>query len=363
MLGTIENLKGFMAILDELHDGALLCDHDMTIRHANKHVHAIFDYESDELIGSHIDCLIPEQIRKHHQAYTKGYLKHPKPRTMNMMTHLTGLKRSGEQVHLSISLKPVTIDDETLVLATIRDVETIVQLETKLFHAQKMEAIGKTCSGIVHDLKNILQIISASSYLAKTGEHEEVPEYLEEIDSQTELASDMLRYLLSYLKEGTPEPGPMDLGSVIRSFLPIAAAALPEQTEIIFDSDEGEYEIHSTPTAISQLLLNLIVNATDALQETEKPKLKIKLRSSPHHEVDLMISDNGHGMDEHTRKNAFKSYFTTKKEHGTGLGLATVYGIILDQGGQIEIESTPGAGTSFIMKLPTSQPSTQHAIH
>jgi len=123
-----------------------------------------------------------------------------------MMTHLAGRKKDGHQVHLSISLKPAIIDHETLILVTIRDVEEIVRLETRLFHAQKMETIGKTCSGIIHDLKNILQIISTSNFLARTGKPEEVPELLGEIDSQVELASDMLHYLLAYLKKGASEP-------------------------------------------------------------------------------------------------------------------------------------------------------------
>lgn len=108
--------------------------------------------------------------------------------------------------------------------------------------------------------------------------------------------------------------------------------------------------------------MNLIVNATDALQGVEKPKLHIKLESSTDKEIMLTVGDNGRGMDENTRKHAFKSYFTTKKEKGVGLGLATVYGIILDQSGQIDIASAPNGGTSFIMKLPIFNPSTQPDI-
>ena len=355
MLKTIESLKNFMSVLDDLHDGAILCDSNMNIKAANKMAHSIFGYEADELIKSNINILIPENIRKQHGSYTARFQKNPEPRTMNMMTHLTGQKKDNSQVHLSISLKPVSIGEESLILVAIRDVEDIVQLKTKLFHAQKMETIGKTCSGIVHDLKNILQIISASSFLARTGDEQELPELLGEIDCQTQLASDMLRYMLTYLKEGAPEPGPVNLGTLIQSFQPIAIAALPKQTQLSFDIEKGEYQVISTPTAISQLLLNLIVNATDALQEVEKPEVKIKLEAPEHGEIRLTVSDNGHGMDENTKNNAFKSYFTTKKEKGTGLGLATVYGIILDQGGHINIESSPGLGTSFIIKLPEYQ--------
>jgi len=358
MLNSIGNLEKLMTVLEDFHDGAILCNPDMTIRHANQTAHAIFAYETDQLIGSSINILIPGQIRKAHAAYASSYFQNPEPRRMNMMTHLTGLKKDGHEIHLSISLKPVNIDRETLALVIIRDVEEIVQLEAKLFHAQKMEAIGKTSSGIVHDLNNILQIISTSSFLAKSGINDETREFLDEIDTQTELASNMLRYLLTYLKEGTPASGCVDLEKLINSFRPIAGAALPKKTQITFDIQKGNnYEIYSTPTAVSQLLLNLIVNAKDALQETKNPKVQITLKPTIHGEIDLIISDNGCGMDEKTRKNAFKSYFTTKKEQGTGLGLATVYGIILDQGGQIDIESTPGKGSSFIITLPDYQAS------
>lgn len=355
MLDTIENLKCFMTVLEDFQDGALLCDTEMKILHANQLAHYIFAYEPDELINSNISRLIPVHVRSKHTELANGYLKNPTPRTMNMMAHLTGLKKDGCEIHISISLKPVFLSGEQLTLVTVRNVEHTVRLEAQVFHTQKMEAIGKTCSSIIHDLKNILQIISASSFLAGDS-NEDTPALLNDINNQTELASNMLSYLLTYLKEGAPKPGCVDLNALLNNFHPIACSALPKQTTINFNIEDGSHEIYSTPTAISQLLLNLLVNAADALQETEQPALQINLYTLANDDICLTVSDNGCGMDEETQKNAFKAYFTTKNNKGTGLGLSTVYGIILDLGGHIEIFSRASQGTTFIMKMPRYTP-------
>lgn len=342
--------------MDNFHDGTILCDHSLTIRHANQAAHNIFGYEIGMLDGLNVAALIPESTRHHHKSHTDQYLNNPQARRMNMMSHLTGLKRDGREIHLSISLNPINVEHESLVLASIRDVEDIVKLETELFHARKMEVVGKTSSGIIHDLKNVLQIINSSSHLARMelNEPSSAAHYLNDIDAQTELASAMLSGLLSFLKEGNPEPRRLNLNETIAKLQPIARSILPKTIHFSLDMDKKQHYIHSTSTTVDQILLNLLINASDAVHGIENPEICIKLQGSDirQHEVILTVSDNGCGMSDEVKQNAFKAFFTTKVKKGTGLGLANVYGAVLDLSGEIQVTSEPGLGTSFEIMLP-----------
>ena len=348
------NLSGLLPVLGKLHDGAMLVDHNMTISFANQAAHQIFDYKTPELIGANISVLIPEQHRKQHKKHSTDYINNPAPRIMNSSMRLEGIDKNNNPIPLLVSLDPIETENEKMILVSIRDIRVIVKMETELFHARKLETIGKTASGIIHDLNNVLQVIYSSSHQARKCPEGNAHKYLDDIDAQATLATSILRSLLSYLQQGAPEAARLNLNETVGNFQPILNSILPKEIQLSLNIDKEEHFIHSTSTVIDQILLNLVINSNDAVTGVETPEITLSLAAAETEgEAVLSVRDNGCGMSEEVKQNAFKTFFTTKTDKGTGLGLANIYGAVIDLDGRIDIDSCPGKGTTFKITLPT----------
>ncbi|ATX81318.1 PAS domain S-box-containing protein [Mariprofundus ferrinatatus] len=351
---TQTNLNSLLSVLSKLHDGVILTNSKLNITFANHAAHEIFGYSPRELIGANISDLIPEEHRAHHQHLTDTYMHNPVPRLMNPSMRLEGTNRTGETIPLIVSLDPIETESETMILVLIRDIRTVVRMETELFHARKLETIGKTAAGIIHDLKNVLHIINSSNYFAKKDSSGNALKYLDDIDTQTQVANNMLTSLLNYLRHGNPAAKRINLGDSLKALEPVARSLLPKRVEFNVEAGDEHLHVHSTSTSIEQVLLNLLFNAGDAIANATQPKVTVSLmKEKGSGNAILSVADNGCGMSDKVKANLFQAFFTTKESKGTGLGLASVYGAVVDIGGQIEVESNEGMGTTFFISLPT----------
>ncbi|HTD51424.1 MAG TPA: PAS domain S-box protein, partial [Thermoanaerobaculia bacterium] len=254
----------------------------------------------------------------------------------------------------------------------VQDITERKQLEAQLVQSQKMEAIGRLAGGVAHDFNNILTAILGYSdvLLAQAGEDHPWHEDLEEIRKAGERAAGLTRQLLAFSRKQVLAPEVLDLGAIVANVDKILRRLIGEDVELVTVSEPGLAPVRADPGQIEQVLLNLAVNARDAMPRGGR--LTIETRNvivdeayarthvplTPGRYVMLAVSDNGAGMDVETRAHIFEPFFTTKERgKGTGLGLSMVYGIVKQSGGFIWVDSEPGKGTVFQIHLPPSDPS------
>ncbi len=255
-----------------------------------------------------------------------------------------------------------------IVRGTVQDVTERRQLEQQLRQSQKLEAIGRLAGGIAHDFNNILTAITgyAELVLDRVDPGDPLREDCEEIRAAAERAAGLTRQLLAFSRRQMLQPRLTDLGELVGRTVGMLGRLLGEDVEIETHADPALAPVLVDPTQLEQVLLNLAVNARDAMPAGGRLTIEVagaRLDAGyalSHAEVEpgayvlLTVSDTGVGMDEETKTRIFEPFFTTK-ETGTGLGLATVYGIVGQSGGHVFVYSEPGRGTTFKIYLPVAR--------
>ncbi|MBI5524053.1 MAG: response regulator [Desulfarculus sp.] len=254
-------------------------------------------------------------------------------------------------------------------VGTIQDITERKQLERQLLQAQKMEAIGQLAGGVAHDFNNMLSVIMGYTELLRAEQAEGSPQgrKLALIEKAAGHSRDITRQLLAFSRKQIIAPQPQDLNGLINGTLKTLARLIGEDIQLTFHGDTDLWLVKVDPSQVDQILVNLAVNARDAMPEGGKLLIEttnIVLdedycrhhgESQPGSYVMLAVSDTGQGMDPKTVARIFEPFFTTKAVgKGTGLGLATVYGIVKQNGGFINVYSEPERGTTFKLYLPRS---------
>ena len=237
------------------------------------------------------------------------------------------------------------------VLGIFRDLSAQRAAEASLRQAQKMEAVGRLAGGVAHDLNNFLCIFSGLSALMRVEiEHPEAIEgYLGELDQAVESATELTRQLLHFTRKRVQDQQCFEVDAAVAEMASMASHMLGRNITLETSLDSG-HRVSAERTQLDQVILNLLVNARDAMPEGGRLRLTTRNR---HPWTELTVQDEGTGMDAETVAHIFEPYFTTKDPgKGTGLGLSTVYAIVHSLGGQISVQSQPGAGTTFTILLP-----------
>ncbi len=232
------------------------------------------------------------------------------------------------------------------------------EAESRLHQAHRMEAIGRLAGGIAHDFNNLLTVILAAAEVVadEVPEHGLVGEHLESVRQAATRGAALTRQLLVLSRHRKPQVQRVDLGAQIRRMVPILQRLLGEDVELVVDLARGSWPVRLDPSQLDQVLFNLAINARDAMPQGGRFTFAVSAADGGDTVV-LTVSDDGVGMDESTRSRVFEPFFTTKPEGtGTGLGLATVYGIVAYGGGVIDVESALGRGTSFQIRFPAAEP-------
>ena len=351
------------SIFDDIQVLFVVIDKKGKIIFANRKVCDLTGYSANELRSKDIsDILFPMQKwidnLKEPFSNDKCYFSMEYP----------SKTKYGEEKFISWTISEIKdSDDIKCFVATGIDVTFQKKLEEQLRHAQKMEAVGRLAGGIAHDFNNILTGITNYTQLALKRISLKDPVYplLKEIDILLEKASAITSQLLALSKKVPFSPKPLNVNNLIKQLLNFLRRILGERIEIIFEQTEDLRMIMADSSQIEQVLMNLCVNAKDAMPEggilkistenifIDKNNCFNKL-TKPGYYVCISISDTGIGMEKSMIKKIFEPFFTTKGEGGTGLGLSIVYGIVSSHGGFIDVKTSPKKGTTFKIYFPVT---------
>ena len=275
-------------------------------------------------------------------------------------------KKDGSIVYAEITAHPIQLGGMSGKLVMARDITDRRRLEEQLRQSQKLEAIGQLAGGIAHDFNNLLTVIEGYAELIHIDQtlHSPLRHSAHEILVASQRAASLTQQLLAFSRRQVVQTQRMNLNPSISQTRRMLARLLGEDISIVTALDPDLADIHADPGQIDQIIINLAVNARDAMDRggtltietanvnftADEAKRHVGLSAGRY--VRLAISDTGHGMDEATRGRIFEPFFTTKPPgRGTGLGLSTVYGIVKQSGGAIETYSEPGKGTTFKIYL------------
>ncbi len=242
------------------------------------------------------------------------------------------------------------------VQGAIRDITEQRNLETQLRQAQKMDALGRLAGGLAHDLNNLLTVIVGNNEMAFGEVDQKVKGYLGEIKRAANRGASMVDKLLAFSRQQPIEEVTLDLNTILSEMTSLARPLVGEQIDVDVSLDPRLRSVTIDKAQLEQVILNLLVNARDAMPDGGTIQVETRNGEVDDGEVVILrVTDNGCGMDEATRARIFEPFFTTKGVgEGTGLGLAVVYGIVEQYGGRIEVRSSPGEGSTFELTLPAA---------
>jgi PAS domain S-box-containing protein len=350
-------------IVDSSQDAIIGKNLEGIITHWNKGAEHMYGYTAQEMIGRSITTLcppdrpdeIPEILRKIRNGESVDYFESVR------------LTKDGRRVNVSVSISPI-YDSEGKVLgasAIARNITAQKKVEEQLRQSQKMEAVGRLAGGVAHDFNNLLGIVTACTELLRARVDHEGQEYVDNIREAAKRGASLTRQLLAFSRKQQAQTQVLDLNQRLKDVSKLLHPLMGDDVEITLLPRSDMAVIEVDPSQLDQIVMNLAVNARDAMPKGGKLIIETAVfdfdesfaREHPPmvagRHVMLAISDNGTGMDEETRSRIFEPFFTTKEVgKGTGLGLATVYGIVRQSGGHIWVYSEPGHGTTFKIYLP-----------
>ncbi len=332
-----------------------------------------YGYRREELIGQPIDIVRSSKnplqvIRKILPETLKG----------SWQGELINKRRNKEEFYIFLSTSIIRDEknEPVALIGVSRDISEHKKLEQQFRQAQKMEAIGRLAGGVAHDFNNLLTIIKGYSelLLSRLADDNLLRNYALQIDKAGEKAGSLTRQLLAFSRKQILKPKVMNLNTLLRDMENMLQRLIGEDLELVMLLDQKLGNVQADPGQIQQLVMNLVINARDAITgngkiiiETENTRLDndyIQKRSmvKSGNYIKLAISDTGLGIHKEIQDFIFEPFFTTKEEgKGTGLGLATVYGIIKQSEGYIWVYSEPGMGTTFKVYLPRIDDDTETA--
>jgi PAS domain S-box-containing protein len=363
-----ENEERFRALVENSSDALILLDVEGRVTYLSASTVRQLGWPADEILGRSIFDFMHPDDREVVGMRMAEVLRRPGERVTQdvRMRHKDGTWRVMEGVGVNRLSDPVV----RAIVVNARDITDRRKLEEQLWHAQKMEAVGQLAGGVAHDFNNLLTAILGYCNLAL----DDAPTVgtlrsdLEEIRNAGERAASLTRQLLAFSRRQMLQPQIVDVNTLVTSLLKLLRRLMSEDVEVTTTLGRDLPVVRADPASLEQVIVNLAVNARDAMErggritiETSAVDLDTTFTAAhvpmaAGRYVLLSVADTGTGMDAATRSRIFEPFFTTKTQgKGVGLGLATVYGIVKQNGGFIWVESEPGQGAVFRVYLPPAE--------
>ena len=362
-------------VVESMSDGVLVLDRDFRYLHWNRAMEKISNTPRQEVVGKDQNAweLFPHLTDLGIDSMMRAAMLGEPQLAMNLEHQLP----DGSFKITNETFRPLRGPEGEIrgVVGVVRDVTerreseiALAESEEQLRQAQKMEAIGRLASGVAHDFNNLLTAINGYSELVLDNLQEQDPirEHVEKIRMAGENAADVTQQLLAFSRKQVIQPRVVDLNQIIGDLESMLRRLIGEDIELVTDLDSGLHNIKTDPGQIEQVIINLVVNARDAMtrggsilirthnRALEQPEVGSTGLPGPY--VGLEVVDDGAGMETEVMSRIFEPFFTTKpKGKGTGMGLSTVYGIVKQNGGHVWVDSTLDQGSSFRLCFPPTE--------
>jgi PAS domain S-box-containing protein len=362
-----ESEERFRTMTESAVDAVVTADTNGDIVSWNRGARTVFGHAPEDVLGTPLARLVPDHLRevdrngRERIAPAQVASAHERP------VELVGLRQDGATFPIELSLARWESRRSAFLTVIIRDITERRQLEEQFRQSQKMESVGRLAGGLAHDFNNLLTVIGGHADLLHERLRPEDPlrQRIGRIQEAAAHAADLTKQLLAFSRKQVLAPKVIDLNTVVVELEPMLRRLIGEDVDLVTAPAPDVGRVKADPAQIKQILMNLAVNARDAMPqggkltiETDDVDLDARYARlhpdvPPGRYVAIGVTDTGTGMDEATRARIFEPFFTTKGPgHGTGLGLATVYGIVKQSNGSISVYSEPGRGTAFKIYLP-----------
>ncbi|MGA9760916.1 MAG: PAS domain S-box protein [Gaiellaceae bacterium] len=354
----------FRALIENATDIVAVVSEDSTITYASPSVQPALGWNADEMVGQLLSDLVHDEAVGQLREGFRALIEEP-GQTMDVayrVRHKDGSWRQLEGKARSLLDNPSVRG----IIVNARDVTERNRLEEQLRITERMEALGRLAGGVAHDLNNLLTVISGSVSFLSEGLPADSPlrDDIAQIEIASSRANSLIGQLLDFGRRRPGTPCSLDVNSVITDFEPMLRNLLGEGVLLLTQLDPALDSVKADRVQLEQVIVNLIINARDATSRKGTVTLKTGNLIASEHEpalgltpgsyIWLSVTDDGVGMTQEVRERIFEPFFSTKGGEGTGLGLASAYGIVTHDGGTITADSEPGSGATFRVFLPCS---------
>ena len=349
----------YFAVMQSVHDPIVSTDGNGAILFWHPRAEALFGFAESDAVGRPFPSLLAPGCQERYAAAVEAITSQAPGAPHAITFGGEGVRHDGTLFPLELSLAAWACGGQTCLTAVIRDVterqkseELLRQRDQQLREAQKMDAIGRLASGIAHDFNNSLMVIQghAEMLAASLGAGDQRRKKVDVIVHATVGAAAITRRLLTFGRKQEGDARVIDPRDLVSGAQKVLGRLLGDNITVVADSDGQRGYIRIDPDQLDQVIMNLAINARDAMPGGGELRFRVCNQDD---EVVIAISDTGCGMPPETAARIFEPFFTTKAAgQGTGLGLSIVYGIITGSDGRIEVQTSPGQGTTFLLRLP-----------
>ncbi|MCK5833945.1 PAS domain S-box protein [bacterium] len=361
----LESEAKYKALFEQASDIVFIEDIDGTIIDVNERAFEIIGYNREELIAENISKIVPQEEAAKLVVHFNNLKKDLGFRVESYNRH-----KDGRLIPVEVNIMPVKVNEENLIIAFVRDISEKRRLEEQLRLSQKMEALGRLAGGIAHDFNNLLTGIFGYVDLLKLSMPKSDSNYesVENIENVATRAASLTRQLLAFSKKQVLVPELLSINEVISEMTGMLSRIIGEKIDFTFSPGSDLLAVKVDRSQLEQVLMNLVINAGDAMPEGGKLTVETKLiefdkeyvethaNASYGKHIMLSVSDTGCGIDTEKLAKIFEPFFTTKGNGiGTGLGLPTVYGIVKQSGGHVYVYSELNKGSVFKVYFPATQ--------
>ncbi len=354
------------SVLETAPDAIITIDAHGIVQSFSIAAEKLFGYAAGEVIGRNVKMLMSAPHRESHDGYLARYRQTGERRIIGIGREVEAQRKDGTIFPMELAVGEVKQGGAPIFTGFIRDLTARVKMEQELRQAQKMEAIGQLTGGVAHDFNNLLTVISGNlEMLERRLKDEEQRELLKEAQEASQLGADLAKRLLAFGRRQSLDPRPVDLNALMSGMVELLRRSLGAAVEIATRLADELPLLMADPGQIENALLNLAVNARDAMPaggrliiETgwahiDESHTAAFADAIPGSYVTLAVTDTGMGMTPEVRQRAFEPFYTTKGPGaGSGLGLSMVYGFVKQSGGHVQLYSEPGHGTTVRLYLP-----------
>lgn len=354
------------ALLESASEGIVLIDASGRITLINAAAERMFGYDRSELLGQPLEVLLPEHLTSAHREHRARYFAEPRVRPMGIGLDLAGRRKDGTEFPIEISLSYIRSAEGMSAMALVTDITERKRVETQLqrqrevlYQTEKLAALGTLSAGIAHEMNNPLGIITSRIEVMLLDAEEQAlpPQVLEDLQvlhRATQRVARIASNLRSFARQAPREHAPINLNAIVEETLLLMTKPLEvDGISIVASLDPELAPILGDASTLQQVLLNLVTNAREAMRSGGEVKIETSRLRDRQHWVRLVVSDTGPGISPEDLTKVFDPFYTTKTG-GTGLGLSVSYGIIQDHHGTVDVQSSPGRGTTFVLAFPAA---------